>query len=263
MSKTNDTKSNIVSFADYIHDPASFPTFPSVIAEPESISEEPKSVEEIKKSTAYSYSRCQIDLSYAEKQMEKALSMRDDLLENTLLRGLRLKGTAAKQRPERTAAMLRPERTAAKRRPARKKTVQLDQYDKYNEPRQIHTDIGKHLGRNVSVRGINRWTLKHRLEYDGSAVFYIGSTPCTATNAADALWLSACKASKYVQMARITKQLREYRKTYGKENCDYKISFDQAVHHGDSVIETIIYDRANILLRHIVSEDDAVIPEYS
>ena len=242
MSRTNDTKSNIVSFTDYlrivncIHDPVSFPTFPSAIAEPESISEETKDQDKTKERPSYSYSRCQIDLSYAEKQMEKVLSMRDDLLENTLLKGLRLKG---------------------------KKAVQLDQYDKYNEPRQIHTDIGKHLGRNVSVRGINRWILKRRLAHDGSADFYIGSTPYTATNVADALWLSACKASKYVQMARITKQLREYRETYGKENCDYKIAFDQAVHHGNSVIETVIYDRANILLRHIVSEDDAVIPEYS
>ena len=236
MSKTNDTKSNIVSFADYIHDPVSFPAFPSAIAEPESISEETKNQDKIKERPSYSYSKCRIDLSYAEKQMERALSMRDDLLENTLLKGLRLKG---------------------------KKAVQLDQYDKYNEPRQIRTDIGKHFGRDISVRGINRWILKRRLAHDGSADFYIGSTPYTATNAADALWLSACKASKYVQMAQITKQLREYRKTYGKENCDYKISFDQAVHHGNSVIETVVYDRANILLRHIVSEDDAVIPEYS
>ncbi len=236
MSKTtNNTKSNIVSFADYIHDPVSFPTFPSAAAEPENITEETKDRCNTKERPSYGYSRCQIDLSYAEKQMEKALSMRDDLLENTLLRGLLLKG---------------------------KKSVQLDQYDKYNEPRQICTDIGEHLGRNISVRGIHRWILKRRLAHDGSANFYICSTPCTATNAADALWLSACKASKYVQMAQITKQLKEYRKTYGKENCDYKISFDQAVHHGNSVMETVVYDRANILLRHIVSKD-SVIPEYS
>lgn len=243
MSKTtNDTKSNIVSFADYIHDP----TFPSAIAEPENISKELEVRDNAKERLSYSYSGCQIDLSYAEKQMEKALSMRDDLLENTLLRGLKLKGTAATLRPL-----------------ERKKTIQLDQYNKYSEPRQVHADIGEHLGRNVSVRGINKWLLKRRLSYDGSAVFYISGTPCTATNAADALWLSACKASKYVQMAQITKQLKEYRKTYGKENCDYKIAFDQTIHHGNSIVETVIYDRANILLQHIVSEDDAVIPEYS
>ena len=237
MSKTmNNTKSNIVSFADYIHDPISFPTFPSAIAEPENITEETKDQGNTKERLSYGYSRCQIDLSYAEKQMEEALSMRDDLLKSTLLRGLRLK---------------------------KGKTVQLDQYNKYNEPRQIRADIGEHIGRNVLARGINKWILKRRLSHDGSADFHIGSTPYTATHAADALWLSACKASKYVQMAQITKQLKEYRETYGKENCDYKISFDQAVHHGNSVMETVTYDRANILLRHIVSEDDAVIPEYS
>ncbi len=226
----NSPKDNLVYFADYIHNPLSSPSVTK-----EGIKGIPR---------RFCYISSQIDIKKAEDMVERALALRDNLLRATLLDGLGYKCIKNG-----------------------KNGVYLDQFYRLGDARRLRTNCKKHFGRQVFMDGIRgricSRVLRHRLEKDGSAKFWIGNTWYTATDMADILYVSACKASKYLEIARITDQIREYRLTYGKQNTSFQVGFKEAVHYGNSTYEKTVYQQVTILMSHSVFFQDAIIPEYS